>query len=64
MRNLKETQRLLEEMRHQISGLRGRMSGNAAVLGEWRNDKETEKEFKQADADLKEIFNKSMEVFD
>ena len=39
------------------------MSGNAAVLGEWRNDKEAEKEFKQADADLKEIFNKSMEVF-
>ena len=51
-------------MRHQISGLRGRMSGNAAVLGEWRNDKEAEKEFKQADADIKEMFNKSMEVFD
>ena len=40
------------------------MSGNAAVLGEWRNDKEVEKEFKQADTDLREIFNKSMEVFD
>ena len=63
MRNLKETQKILEEMRHQISGLRGRMSGNAAVLGEWRNDEEAEKEFRQADADLKEIFNKSMEVF-
>ena len=64
MRNLKEPLRILEEMRHQITGLRGRMSGNAAVLGEWRDDKEAEKEFKQADADLKEIFNKSMEVFD
>ena len=51
-------------MRQQISGLRGRMSGNAAVLGEGWDDKEAEKEFKQADAVLKEMFNKSMEVFD
>jgi|TARA_R110002020_G_scaffold29922_1_gene94456 hypothetical protein len=64
MRDLEGTQKILSEVRQEISKLRGRLIANAFILGEATNNTKVLDEFDQAQKDCEKIFEKSMEVYE